>query len=61
MCRVQNTGYKDVHELRGGVNELSENFTKKTGNIKMELENQKEPVRNEENSNWNECITGNQQ
>ena len=37
-----------LNELRGTVEELSENFNKQIGNIKMELESKREPVRNEE-------------
>ena len=36
-------------ELRGRIDDLSENFNKEIRNIKMEIENtQKNPIRNEE-------------
>ena len=36
------------NELRERVDELNNNFNKEIGNIKMELENKKGPVRNDE-------------
>ena len=41
-----------LNDLRGGVQEHSENFNKEMGNIKVEIKNiKKEPVRNEEHTN----------
>ena len=40
-----------LSELRGRVDELSDNFNKEIKNIKIEIENiKKEPVRNKENN-----------
>ena len=37
-----------LNELKGRVDELSVNFNREVENIKMEMENKREPVRNKE-------------